>query len=190
MEEKRDICSAIISDAEKYADETVKAAEEYADKKRKEAEFKVQAYALSQEDLAGKEIADVSAKNAAAERMEKKKVLLAAKVDLLNDVYARLETKLGTLRGEEIKAFTENLIGKYAEEGDEIVVAANSSINAETVAEFPISKKLSLKVSGGGDFSGGFMIKGKAYDRDFSFGAIVRSVKEQTESEISTKLFG
>ncbi len=190
MEEKRDICSAIISDAEKYADETVKAAEEYADKKRKEAEFQVQAYALSQEDLAGKEIADVSAKNAAAERMEKKKVLLAAKVNLLNDVYARLETKLGTLRGEELKAFTENLIGKYAEEGDEIVVAANSSINAETVAEFPISKKLSLKVSGGGDFSGGFMIKGKAYDRDFSFGAIVRSVKEQTESEISTKLFG
>ncbi len=190
MEEKRDICSAIISDAQKYADETVKAAEEYAENKRKEAGFKAQTYALSQEELAGKEIADISAKNAAAERMEKKKILLAAKVDLLNDVYARLEAKLGTLRGEDIKAFTEKLIGKYAEEGDEIVVSGNSAISAEEVKELPTCKKLSLKVSGGGDFSGGFMIKGKAYDRDLSFGAIVRSVKEQTEAEASAKLFG
>lgn len=190
MEEKRDICSAIISDATEYGEETVGAAEEYAENKRKEAEFSAQAYALSQDDLAGKEIADISAKNAAAERMEKKKILLAAKVELLNSVYARLETKLGTLGGDELKAFTEKLIEKYAKEGDEIIVAANSAIHAETVAEFPICKKLSLKVSGGGDFSGGFMIGGKAYDRDFSFAAIVRSVKEQTEAEVSAKLFG
>ena len=46
MEEKKDICSAIISDAEAYAAETVKAAEEYAGSKLKEAEFEVQTFAV------------------------------------------------------------------------------------------------------------------------------------------------
>lgn len=51
MEEKKDICSAIISDAEAYAAETVKAAEEYAGSKLKEAEFEVQTFAVRRTNL-------------------------------------------------------------------------------------------------------------------------------------------
>lgn len=190
MEEKKDICSAIISDAEIYAEETVKAAEEYAEEKRKEAEFQVKTFALGQEEIARKECDDVAAKNAAAERMEKKKIVLAAKVSLIDDVYERLKARLCSLRGSELEKFTAGLIEKYAAIGDEIVVAADSAISAESVADLPVVKKLGLKVSGGGDFSGGFAIKSKSFDRDFSFASIVRSVKEQTESEVSAKLFG
>ncbi len=190
MEEKIDICSAIISDAELSAAETVKAAEDYADKKRKEADFEAQAFAISQDELARKEVAEIEAKNAAAERMEKKKIVLAAKVSLIDEVYERLERKLGSMSGKELARFTEKLIEKYAAAGDELVVAANSRISAEETARLPICEKLGLKVSGGGDFSGGFVLKGKSFDRDFSFGAIVRSVKESTEPEVSKKLFG
>ncbi len=190
MEEKKDICSAIISDAELYAAETVKAAEEYAGSKLKEAGFEAQTFAAAQDELAEKEIADIEAKNAAAERMEKKKIVLAAKVELLNDVYGRLEEKLGSMNGEELARFIGNLIEKYASTGDEIVVAANSAVGAEKIAELQVCKKLGLKVVGGGAFSGGFVIKGKTFDRDLSFAAIVGSVRENTESEVSAKLFG
>lgn len=190
MEEKKDICSAIISDAEAYAAETIKAAEEYAGSKLKEAEFEVQTFAVSQNELARKEIADIEAKNAAAERMEKKKIVLAAKVELLNEVYKRLEEKLGAMKGDELTRFIEKLIEKYATDGDEIVVAANSAVGADKIAELQVCKKLGLKVVGEGAFSGGFIIKGKTFDRDLSFATIVGAVRENTESEVSAKLFG
>lgn len=190
MEEKKDICSAIISDAELYAESVVKAAEEYAEEKRKEADFQVKTFALGQDELSRKECDDVAAKNAAAERMEKKKIVLAAKVSLIDEVYERLKAKLYSLSGVDLERFTAGLIEKYASFGDEIVVAADSALSVEKIAALPVAEKLGLKVSGGGDFSGGFAIKSKSFDRDFSFASIVRSVKEQTESEVSAKLFG
>lgn len=189
MEEKRDICAAIIDDAEKFAEDTIKAAEEYAETRLKEAEFEAQTFAFTQEELAKKEAADVAAKNAAAERMEKKKIMLAAKVELIEEVYKRLLSRLESMNEVDLADFTSKLIEKYAEAGDEIVVSENSKLSVEKVAEMQAVKKLGLKVSGGGKFSGGFMIKSATFDRDLSFAAIVGSVKEQTEAEVSAKLF-
>ena len=111
-------------------------------------------------------------------------------MELLNEVYKRLEEKLGAMKGDELTRFIEKLIEKYATDGDEIVVAANSAVGADKIAELQVCKKLGLKVVGEGAFSGGFIIKGKTFDRDFSFAAIVGAVRESTESEVSAKLFG
>ena len=54
MEEKKDICAAIIADADKYAAEATKSAEEYAKTKAAETEKEVSAYAVTQAELAEK----------------------------------------------------------------------------------------------------------------------------------------
>ena len=102
----------------------------------------------------------------------------------------KMVKKLGAMKGDELTRFIEKLIEKYATDGDEIVVAANSAVGADKIAELQVCKKLGLKVVGEGAFSGGFIIKGKTFDRDLSFAAIVGAVRESTESEVSAKLFG
>ena len=189
MEEKKDICAAIIADADKYASSAVESAEEYAKAKAEEIEKEVSVYAATQAELAEKGAADIAAKNAAAERMERKKILLAAKAELIDEVYKKLETRLAAMDEAELSAFCEKLVEKYAAKGDEIVVAENSKLKAEKFSEMNAVKNLGLKVSAGGKFSGGFIIKSAAFDTDLSFAAIVRSVREDTEAEVSAKIF-
>lgn len=189
MEEKKDICAAIIADADKYAAEATKSAEEYAKTKAAETEKEVFAYAAVQAELAEKGAADIAAKNAAAERMERKKILLAAKAELIDEVYKKLEARLDGMSEADLAVFSEKLIEKYAAKGDEIIVAENSKVKAEKFTEMNAVKNLGLNVSGGGKFSGGFIIRSAAFDTDLSFAAIVRSVREDTEAEVSAKLF-
>lgn len=189
MEEKKDICAAIIADADKYAAEATKSAEEYAKTRAAETEKEVSAYAVTQAELAEKGAADIAAKNAAAERMERKKILLAAKAELIDEVYKKLEARLDGMSEADLAVFSEKLIEKYAAKGDEIIVSENSKVKAEKFTEMNAVKNLGLKVSGGGKFSGGFIIRSAAFDTDLSFAAIVRSVREDTEAEVSAKLF-
>ena len=110
MEEKKDICAAIIADADKYAAEATKSAEEYAKTKAAETEKEVSAYAVTQAELAEKGAADIAAKNAAAERMERKKILLAAKAELIDEVYKKLEARLDGMSEAGLAVFSEKLI--------------------------------------------------------------------------------
>ena len=187
MEEKNTLSQAIVSDAESYAEETVRLAKEYAEKKAKETEFEIQTYILGQEELARKESLDIERKNAAQERMESKKIMLSAKVSLVDEVYERTKTKLSSLeKGEQTKFFA-SLAEKYYVSGDEILVAKDAAF---MVAE--LEKSLSIKgvpVKSGDFTGGGILLKGKTYDRDLSFDSIVKSAREKTETEISAKLF-
>lgn len=189
MEERKDICAAIIEDAEKYSSDLCAAAEEYAKNKLKEAEYGLQAFALNQEAASQKEIDEIFSKNAAAERMEEKNIMLSAKVDLISEVYDRLKSKLASTEKGELLRFYDSLIEKYASCGDEIVIARNSELSEDDFRQSKVVQKLGLNVTGGGDFIGGFMIRNASYDRDFSFESVVKAVREQTEAEISAKLF-
>lgn len=68
-------------------------------------------------------------------------------MELLNEVYKRLEEKLGAMKGDELTRFIEKLIEKYATDGDEIVVAANSAVGADKIAELQVCKNSGLKLS-------------------------------------------
>ncbi len=187
MEEKNTLSQAIVSDAQSYAEETVRLAKEYADKKAKETQFEIQTYILSQEELARKESLDIERKNAAQERMESKKIMLSAKVALVDEVYERTKSKLSSLeKGEQVKFFA-SLAEKYYAKGDEILVAKDAAFTAEDLEKTLEVKGVPVK---SGDFTGGgLLLKGKTYDRDLSFDSIIQSAREKTETEISAKLF-
>ncbi len=186
MEEKNTLSQAIVSDAQSYA-ETVSLAKEYADKKATETPFQVQTYIVSQEELARKESLDIERKNAAQERMESKKIMLSAKVALVDEVYERTKSKLSSLeKGEQVKFFA-SLAEKYYANGDEILVAKDAAFTAEDLEKLLEVKGVPVK---SGDFTGGgLLLKGKTYDRDLSFDSIIQSAREKTETEISAKLF-
>lgn len=187
MEEKNTLSQAIVSDAQSCAEETVRLAKEYADKKAKETEFEIQTYILGQEELARKESLDIERKNAAQERMESKKIMLSAKVSLVDEVYKRTEAKLSSLDKDEQTKFFASLAEKYYAEGDEILVAKDAAFTAEDLEKSLEVKGVPVK---SGDFTGGgLLLKGKTYDRDLSFDSIIQSAREKTETEISAKLF-
>ena len=119
--------------------------------------------------------------------MESKKIMLSAKVALVDEVYERTKSKLSSLeKGEQVKFFA-SLAKKYYAEGDEILVAKDAAFTAEDLEKSLEVKGVPVK---SGDFTGGGLrLKGKTYDRDLSFDSIIQSAREKTETEISAKLF-
>ena len=63
--------------------------------------------------------------------MERKKILLAAKAELIDEVYKKLEARLDGMSEADLAVFSEKLIEKYAAKGDEIIVSENSKVKAE-----------------------------------------------------------
>ncbi len=189
MEEKKTLREAIISEAREYAEKIVASAEDYASNKAKETEFEIKTYEIDQMALADAEIADIESKNAAAERMEQRMASLAARVELIDATYARATAKLSALPSDELVAFFAVLVEKYGEKDDKVFVAADASFSADDLIKALKAKGLSTSVERGEFKGGGILISGKTFDRDFSFAAIAKTLRENTEAEVSAKLF-
>ncbi|MBO4323529.1 MAG: hypothetical protein J5836_02590 [Clostridia bacterium] len=168
----------IVSDAEKYAENIVSEAEKTA------------AEIIAKERAEAKRASeDVAAGKRTLSALEEKKILLRARQELVETVYLRAEQKLKKMNKEEFLAFTEKLVGEYAEAGETVIIAENSPATAEEVGELSSVKKLALKVAGGGAFGGGIILSGKTCDKDLTFAGLLESLRERTEAEIAAELF-
>ncbi len=169
----------IISDAEKYAEETIAAATrqaaEYAEKQRLSAET------AANDILRGKRTLGA---------IEEKKILLGAKQSIVETVYLRVVQKLNKTTKAEFLALADRLISKYAERGETAVLAANCPASAEEVEALASAKALGIKATGGGKFNGGIVLSGKTCDKDLSFAALCAAARESTEAEVAAELFG
>lgn len=169
---------AIISDAEQKAAAIMAEAETRAERRRvgTQAEIKDRTERIMQ----GK---------AATARLDSAKILLAEKRRVIDVVYARALESLLKLGKDETLKLAENLLLDYAEDGDEIVFAANFPY-AQDVASLSAVKEKHLKVSPKtADIDGGFILIGKQADKDISYGALLALDREERQAEIAMRIF-
>ena len=178
-EEGEKNAAAILADAETY---------------RKQAEARAEVEIAETEALLGKEtvieVASVHARKRTLAALERRKLLLGAKQKVIDGVYSRALAKWKSAGKAEKLARTEKLLEKYAEAGDEVILAANGGLSAADVSVLPVVKAKGLVVRANGTFDGGFVLSGSKCDKDFGDAAVLAAVREETETEIAEKLFG
>ncbi len=183
------ITERIISDAENSAEaiiaEAKRAAEKISDDRKTENERNILG---TQAEVAAK-VKAIKDGVAASARLDSAKVLLAEKRRVIDAVYTLALEKLLALDKKQTLALARKLLERYAENGDEIVFAADFNCKQE-VAKLDIVKEKSLKVSAKtGDICGGFILCGKNSDKNLSYSALLASDRNEYEAQIARKLF-
>ena len=186
---KEDIVGRIISDAEEEARAIVAAAEEKAastiDEARTRAERNKQG---TQAEVAAK-VKGIFDGKAATARLDCAKIMLGAKRDVIDEVYARALKLLVGLNRADSLSLAEGLLKSYAEEGDQIVFAENYRY-AEEVSALRVVEDKKLKVSPvRADLDGGFILVGKNSDKNLSYGAILATDREERQAAIAAQIF-
>ncbi len=186
---KEAILNRIISDAQSAAEAAVTDAENKAASIVAEAETRAERDKKGTRAIIAERSKAIFDGKSATARLDSAKVLLAEKRRVIDTVYAQALEKLKNLPQKDAVKLAEALLSGYAENGDEIVFAANFQYKAQVLKLAVVAEK-NLKNSGKtADIDGGFVLVGKNSDKDLSYGALLALDREAYQSEIAAKLF-
>lgn len=126
------------------------------------------------------------------QEIERRKALLRAKSEVINEVFQQAYQKIKTLPDKEFLSLIVSLIKKEKYAGNEEIMvnkeefnkyeALIPKINQELKTEFKLSKKPAL-------IDSGFLMVGKYYDLNFDFMELINEVRREYESKLSEELF-
>ena len=191
MEGKEAIIAKIIADAEKKAQEIVHAADEYAVSVKEQAEEWAKNYSVEQEKGLKTETAEIVARRKIVAELDVKKILLKAKQDVIDEVYALAEKKLCKIDKKTYLSVVLNKIEEFADVGDEVVLSMDGVISEKDISESEVFRRKKLSVSKTiGKFIGGVMLVGKVSDKNLTFHDMIIAEKEKNAPKIAKKLFG
>ena len=170
---------AIIGDAENKAARTVSEANARADRVKAGARAEV-----------AEKVRAISDGKSATARLDGAKILLGEKRAVIDEVYARALKGLTELNEGDSLYLMNALLTEFADEGDEIMFAANFRY-AEKAAALEVVKTKKLKVSAKrADIDGGCMLVGTKCDKNLSYGAILAADREKYQAESAAGIFG
>lgn len=189
MNGKENIINKILSDADEKCARIVAKAEQTAAEMKSQAEAEVEAE---------KRALQVKAENLAAERirnrvataeLDARKYKLNAKQQIISECYDKALQRLAALPAKEKQAFVLNLLKKYAETGETVIVAKQDKdvITQKLLDE--ANKKLILSKTYH-EGLGGVILEGVGYEKDLTLSRIVNYLREQTEGKVAQALFG
>ena len=186
MEGKEAIVGRIISDAEARAAQAKQEAAARADAMKEEAAAR--ARTLLEEGAAAleKEAGERIARRETGAQLDCGKPMLAAKRGVIDAVFARAEAIACALPKEEYLAVLGQLLGAYAEEGDEVVLAAGAPVGEKELVSLAVFSAKKLRFAGKtGEFSGGLRLVNARCEQDLSFGALLEEGRAEHEREIA-----
>lgn len=186
---KEEIVGRIISDAEEEAKAIVEAAEEKAAQTVAKAESKAEEARKDTEAEVAHKVKGIFDGKAATARLDGAKIMLGAKRDVIDEVYARALRSLVKLDKESALALAKGLLKSYAEEGDCVTFAKNYPY-AEDVVLLPVVEEKHLRVSlERVELDGGFILVGRRSDKNLSYGALLSADREERQAEIASQIF-
>ncbi len=185
-----ELLDAIARNAENEAAEIISKAEAYAAEKRENAEAAAEEIAAVSAKNTAEKVMDLQLKSDTAARMERNRRLLAARRAAINRVYELLSDGLKKLDGKDFTSLVASAVEKYGENGQKIILSASSPADEKEIAALPAVKVKGMTVAKSDKLKDGFVLSGDAYDRDFSYSAIVDAYRERTEKEVADAMFG
>ena len=185
-----ELLDAIARNAENEAAEIISKAEAYAAEKRENAEAAAEEIAAVSAKNTAEKVRDLQLKSDTAARMERNRRLLAARRAAINRVYELLSDGLKKLDGKDFTSLVASAVEKYGENGQKIILSASSPADEKENAALPAVEAKGMTVAKSDKLKDGFVLSGDAYDRDFSYSAIVDAYRERTEKEVADAMFG
>ena len=190
MQGQEAIVRRILSDAEEKAAGWKSDARARADEKRTRAREQADRElerGLAELSVQAKERVE---RRETVARLDCGKLLLKAKRNVLDRVFSRTLELAASLPAERYLRLIGELLDRYAEQGDGVVLAAAAPIGETDLLGLPVFRARSLTFCGkDGAFSGGILLKNDLCDKDLSFESLIDAQRSALESELSETLF-
>ena len=191
------VVEKILSEANTEAEKITSQAQAGATQQESELESELAGYRQETQELAAKAAADKKSRMLATARMDIRKEILAAKVGLVNEVFAKAGEKIKAMGDDEYRSLVSGLMQKAVETGDEeVVIGAGEkridekfikNVNRQLGPGFKGNLRLSNETAG---IAGGFILRRGKIQINVSTDVLLERAKEELEIELTKELFG
>jgi len=117
---------------------------------------------------------------------------MSAKSKAVDNLFQKTLEQLALLDKKKYLAIIENLLKKYAEDGDIVIISSQDKGKITQKFVDDIAKNMGIKLSLAkdfGSFNGGVILAGKNSDKNLSFDMELLQLREECETQISSMLF-
>jgi len=182
------IVEKILSDANKTADEILSNAYLKSDETKQTCQDFLSSEKSKLDEILSAKKAEIAEKYSVLLRIEKRKMLLKTKQDIVKIFKQNVLEYILELSKKDTVDLYKKLIEKYAEK-DEIVLLTSKKITCDDIEKLSVVKKLNLKVKNGKGDEEGFVLVGKNCDKNLCFKYLIDSVYEENQIKIDSILF-
>ena len=189
---KEAIIDKILSDANLKGDAIIGEANGKADEIISLAAKQCKDYLYQSKTEIDRLTLEIDERSRSVAELDARKLLLAAKAQVLDSVYAKTLEKLRNLDKEQYSALIFSML-ENAKDGDVVTVSEREKdmVTKESLADFAKKKGISLTLADKfGDFDGGVIISENGVDNNFTLEVEVALLREQTETKIAKEIFG
>lgn len=189
---KEAIIDKILSDANLKGDAIIGEANEKANEIISLAANQCKDYLYKSKTEIDRLTLEIDERSRSVAELDARKLLLAAKAQVLDSVYAKTLEKLRNLDKEQYSALIFSML-ENAKDGDVVTVSEREKdiVTKESLADFAKKKGISLTLADRfGDFDGGVIISENGVDNNFTLEVEVALLREQTETKIAKEIFG
>lgn len=189
---KQGIIDKIISDATIKSQSIVADAKEKADEIIAKTAEECKGYINNSTAETDKIVFDIEARSKTVAELDAKKLLLKAKKDVLDEVFALALDKLRNLDVERYSALIFAML-EEANDGDEIVISQREKdiVTKESLDEYASKRGIKLTLlPPSDDFDGGVIIKSNGVDKNLMLEVEIELLKENYEAQVAKEIFG
>lgn len=189
---KEAIIDKILSDANLKGDAIIGEANGKADEIISLAAKQCKDYLYQSKTEIDRLTLEIDERSRSVAELDARKLLLAAKTQVLDDVYAKTLEKLRNLDKEQYGALIFAML-ENAKDGDVVIISKREKdiVTKQSLADFAKRKGIKLTLADKfGDFDGGVIISENGVDNNFTLDVEVSILREQTETKIAKEIFG
>lgn len=190
------VVNKILSEAQQQAAAIAQEAQQKNEAIKRQFEQELSAYRAETDRLAKEAAEDKRSRMLAAARMDNSRSLLAAKVELLNEVFKRAEQRVLQMPDDAYRALMSKLMIAAVQTGDEEVIIGKNErrinddlikqVNRQLGAGFKGNLRLSDKRA---EIKGGFILSRGKVRMNASVEVLVGRLRETAETELAAELF-
>jgi len=190
------VVEKILSQARQEAESILAEARSKIGARKSALHSEMEAYAKQTETLAKEAGEDKQARMLAAARMDLQKKTLAAKVQLLNELFDKARQRINALPDGPYCDLMGQLLSQAVQTGDEEVLVGKNETRIDHNFLKQINKKLgpgfkgNLRLAGEkADIDGGFILRRGKVQVNGSTEVLIEQIREEMEAELVAELF-
>lgn len=192
MNSSKVILDKIINDNTAIINENIKRANDTASEIISKAQADADAQVADFKSGLKTEYNEILRRGEVVANLDAKKILMSAKSKAVDNLFQKTLEQLALLDKKKYLAIIENLLKKYAEDGDVVIISSQDKGKITQKFVDDIAKNMGIKLSLAkdfGSFNGGVILAGKNSDKNLSFDMELLQLREECETQISSMLF-
>lgn len=192
MNSSKVILDKIINDNTAIINENIKKANDTASEIISKAQADADAQVADFKSGLKAEYNEILRRGEVVANLDAKKILMSAKSKAVDNLFQKTLEQLALLDKKKYLAIIENLLKKYAEDGDVVIISSQDKGKITQKFVDDIAKSIGIKLGLSkdfGSFNGGVILAGKNSDKNLSFDMELLQLREECETQISSMLF-